>query len=61
MNTVPVSMSLPRRSAAARSWVQIDALSPNSLSFINARATSSSSTGMMPTTGPKLSSRMTAI
>ncbi|MNP24641.1 hypothetical protein D3C76_1174140 [compost metagenome] len=61
MNRVPVSISSPRRSAAARSRVQIEALRPNSLSFIKAMACSSLSTGMMPTTGPKLSSRMTDI
>ena len=41
------------------SRVHTDAVSPNSLSFISAIASSSSSTAMMPTTGPKLSSRIT--
>ncbi|MNC74909.1 hypothetical protein D3C75_1263470 [compost metagenome] len=61
MNRVPVSISSPRRSAATRSRVQIDALRPNSLSFIKVMASSSLSTCIMPTTGPKLSSRITDI
>ena len=63
-------MKAPRTQAAARRAppppipgmdVQIDAVRPNWLSFMRAIASASSRTFMMPTTGPKVSSRMSAM
>ena len=61
MNQVPVSTSAPMRVAASSSAVHTDAVRPNALSFISVMASSSEATFMMPTTGPKLSSRITAM
>jgi hypothetical protein len=59
MNTVPVSSRAASRSTRSGSALHSETVRPNSLSFISARAVSSSGTFMMPTTGPKLSSRIT--
>ena len=59
MNSVPVSMRAPSSSAAASSVVQTPAVSPYGLSFMSCTAWSSESTGMIPTTGPNVSSIIT--
>jgi hypothetical protein len=61
MNQVPVSTRDPNASAMSSSRVHTDAVSPKSLSFMRATASSSSRTRAMPTTGPKLSSLITRI
>ena len=61
MKTVAVSIRLPIDSAAPASRVQMEAVSPKQLSLMRRMASSLSPTDMMPTTGPKLSSRMTHI
>ncbi len=58
---MPVSSASPSASARAASAEKIAAVRPNSLSFISRMASSSEATFMMPTAGPKVSSRMMAI
>ncbi len=61
MKKVPVSMRLPTASAASGSLVHTAAVRPKALSFIRRTASSSPATGMMPATGPKISSRIAGI